>query len=136
MKRFKPATQYNFVTGTHVATEPTPRPKRKKTTTNSLTAQIVHYIESRGGYAMRINVSGVYRKDVGYIKSGSTVGVPDIIAVFEGMYIGVEVKTGKDYQSEVQKLNQDKTRQAKGVYLIARDFEGFKEAFEAIVKRF
>ncbi len=136
MKRFKPSTQYNFVTGTHVATEPKPRTQRKKSTTNSLTAQIVHYVELRGGYAMRINVGGIYREDVGYIKSGSTVGVPDLIAVFEGLYVGIEIKTGKDYQSEAQKKAQERTQQAKGVYLIARDFDSFKAEFDAIVKRF
>ena len=135
MKRFKPSAQYNMATGVFVATEPKPRTQRKKTTTNSLTAQIVHYVELRGGYAMRINVGGFYREDVGYIRSGSTVGVPDIIAVFEGMYIGIEVKTGKDYQSEAQKTVQERTQQAKGVYLIAHDFESFKGAFEAVVKR-
>lgn len=136
MKRFKPSTQYNMATGAFVATETKPRPKRKKTPTNSLTAQIVHYVELRGGYAMRINVGGFYREDVGYIKNGSTVGVPDIIAVFEGMYIGIEVKTGKDYQSDAQKAVEERTRQAKGVYMIAHDFESFKGAFEAVVKRF
>jgi hypothetical protein len=136
MKRFKPATRYDFAKGEFVANKPEPRPKRKKTPTNSLTAQIQNYVELRGGYAMRINVGGFYREDLGYIKSGSTVGVPDIIAVFEGLYVGIEIKTGTDRQSEEQKANQDRTRQAKGVYMIAQSFEGFKEAFEAVVKRF
>jgi Holliday junction resolvase len=121
--------------GVFVTTEPKPRAKRKKTTTNSLTSQIVNYVELRGGYAMRINVGGFYREDVGYIKSGSTVGVPDLIAVFEGLYVGIEIKTGKDYQSEAQKRVQERTQQAKGVYLIARDFDSFKETFEAIIKK-
>ena len=136
MKRFKPSAQYNMATGVFVATEPKPRTQRKKTTTNSLTAQIVHYVELRGGYAMRINVGGFYREDVGYIRSGSTVGVPDIIAVFEGMYIGIEVKTGKDFQSEAQKTVEERTKQAKGTYLVVRDFDGFKKAFDTVVKPF
>jgi Holliday junction resolvase len=85
---------------------------------------------------MRINVSGFYKEGVGYTKGGATLGVPDIIAVFEGMYIGIEVKTGADYQSEAQKVNQDRTRQAKGVYLIARDFMQFQADFEEILSKF
>ena len=136
MKRFKPATRYDFAKGEFVANEPKPRAKRKKTPTNSLTAQIVNYVELRGGFAQRINVGGFYREDVGYIKSGATLGVPDLIAVYEGLYIGIEIKTGKDYQSEAQKKVQERTQQAKGVYLIARDLDSFKIAFEAVVNRF
>lgn len=136
MRKFKPLVQYDFSTGGVKPTEPTPRPKRKKTPTNSLTAQIVHYIELRGGYAMRINVSGFYKEGIGYTKGGATLGVPDIIAVFEGMYIGIEVKTGADRQSNEQKTVEEQVKQAKGVYMIARDFESFKADFEAVVNRF
>jgi len=135
-KRFKSSTQYDFAKGIFVATEPKPRAKRTKTPTNSLTAQIVHYVELRGGFAQRINVGGIYREGLGHIRSGATVGVPDLIAVFEGLYFGIEIKTGNDRQSEAQKKVQERTQQAKGVYLIARDFDSFKAEFDAIVKRF
>ena len=64
MKRFKPSAQYNMATGVFVATEPKPRTQRKKTTTNSLTAQIVHYVELRGGYAMPVSYThlDVYKR--------------------------------------------------------------------------
>ncbi|WP_298348865.1 hypothetical protein [Runella sp.] len=135
-KYFKPATRHDMAKGMFVTTESKPRAKRTKTPTNSLTAQITHYVESRGGFAQRINVGGFYRQDVGHIRSGSTVGVPDIIAVFDGLYIGIEVKTGRDQQSAAQKTVQERTRKAGGVYLIARDFETFKAEFDAIVKGF
>jgi Holliday junction resolvase len=135
-KIIKPSVRYDHIKG-YVYDEPKPRAKRTKTPTNSLTAQITHYVESRGGYAMRINVGGLYREDIGgYIKSGATVGVPDLIAVFDGLYIGIEVKTGRDQQSEAQKKVQEQTRKAGGVYLIARDFDSFKAEFDAIVKGF
>lgn len=136
MKRFKPSTQYNFVTGTFTLTEPTPRPKRKKTPTNSLTAQIVNYVEMRGGFAMRINVSGFYREDVGYIRSGSTVGVPDVIAVVSGRFVGVEIKTGNDRQSDEQKAVQARIEAVGGVYIVARDFGQFQADFEEILRKF
>lgn len=133
MKRFKPSAQYNMATGAFVTTEPKPRSKRKKSPTNSLTAQISHYVSMCGGYAMRINVGGYYRQDVGYIKSGSTVGVPDLICVHNGRLIGIEVKTGRDYQKEEQKEVESRIKQAKGVYIIARDFDTFKAEFDGII---
>lgn len=136
MKRFKPSTQYNMATGAFVATEPKPRPKREKSPTNSLTAQIVQYVELRGGYPMRINVGGFYREDVGYVKSGSTVGVPDLICVHNGRLIGIEVKTGRDWQKEEQKEVEERIKQAKGVYIIARNFDTFRAELDAIIGGF
>jgi Holliday junction resolvase len=135
-KHYKDPVQWSMING-YVTTEPKPKPRAKsKKTTNSLTAQIAHYVESCGGYAMRINVTGIYREGVGYTQSGSTVGVPDIIAIIGGLYVGIEVKTGRDQQSEAQKKVQERTRKAGGVYLIARDFDSFKAEFDAIVKGF
>lgn len=136
MKRFKPSTQYNMATGAFVTTEPKTRTQRKKTNTNSLTEQIRHYINMCGGYAMRVNVSGFFRENVGYIKSGSTVGVPDLLCVLDGRLIGIEVKTGKDFQSDEQKEVEGRIKKAKGLYIIARDFDSFKAEFEAVVKPF
>ena len=133
MKKFKPSMRYDMIHG--FVANPAPPPKRARTTTNALTAQIAEYVAMRGGYAMRINVSGFYRQDVGYIKSGSTVGVPDVIAVVQGLFVGIEIKTGKDRQSDGQKAVEQHINQAQGVYIIARDFEGFKADFETIIRR-
>ena len=136
MKRFKPAQRYDFVQGTFVATPPTPKRTRQTSTTNDLTKAIANYITLRGGYCMRINVAGFYRQDIGYIRSGSTVGVSDLIAVVNGRLVAIEIKTGKDTQSEAQKAVQAKIVAAKGVYLIARDFEQFRLEFDAIIQSF
>ena len=136
MKRFKPAQQYDMVQGTFVTTPPTQKRTRNTSTTNDLTKAIANYVTFRGGYAMRINVSGFYRQDVGYIKSGSTVGVSDLIAVVNGRLIAIEIKTGKDTQSDQQKAVQSKIEAAKGVYLIAHTFEQFRAEFDAILKSF
>ena len=136
MKRFKPSTQYDFVTGTFVATKSEPKRKKDTSATNKLTSQISKYVQSRGGWCMRINVSGFYREDVGYIKSGSTVGVPDLHAIFKGFFVGIEVKTGADTQSNEQKEVQKCIENAGGVYLLATNFESFKADFENAIKRF
>ncbi|TAG19161.1 MAG: hypothetical protein EAZ32_12435 [Cytophagia bacterium] len=124
MRKFRPAQSYDFVQGTFVANPTTP--KRNTKPTNALTKAIEDYVSLRGGYAMRINVAGFYRQDIGYIRSGSTVGVSDLIAVVKGRLIAIEIKTGKDTQSEAQKAVQANIKAANGVYLIARDFDQFR----------
>jgi hypothetical protein len=136
MRKFRPAQRYDFGKGTFAPTEQEKPLKRKKTPTNGLTAAICDYVELRGGYAMRINVAGFYRHDVGYIKSGSTIGTPDLIAVVRGRFVGIEVKIGKDRQSDSQKAVEQRITEAAGVYIVARDFEQFRVEFDEITKSF
>ncbi len=89
MKKIRPLQHYDFVQGTFVATAPAPKRTRNTKPTNALTKAIENYVTLRGGYAMRINVAGFYRQDVGYIKSGSTVGVSDLIAVVNGRLVAI-----------------------------------------------
>ncbi len=137
MKRFKPLQNYDMVQGTFVANPPKPQQATRNTKpTNALTKAIESYVALRGGYAMRINVAGFYRQDIGYIRSGSTVGVSDLIAVVKGRLIAIEIKVGLDTQSEAQKAVQANIEAANGVYLIAREFDQFRADFEAIIKSF
>lgn len=137
MKRFKPSTHYDFVTGTFVASKPEPKRKKDTSATNKLTSQISKYVQLRGGYCMRINVAGFYRPELGgYVHSGSTLGTPDLICVHCGRLIGIEIKTGADTQSDEQKEVQKSIESAGGVYLLATNFESFKADFENTVKRF
>jgi hypothetical protein len=45
--------------------------------------------------------------------------------------VKIEVKIGKDRQSEAQKKYQEDIERAGGVYLIARDFDSFVEWFDS-----
>lgn len=136
MKKFRPSTRYDMVQGTFVATAPAPKRTRNTKPTNALTKAIENYVTLRGGFAMRINVAGFYRQDVGYIKNGSTVGVSDIIAVVSGRLVAIEIKVGRDTQSDQQKIVQSKIEAANGVYLIARDFKNFRTDFDSLIKSF
>jgi hypothetical protein len=51
----------------------------------------------------------------GFVRFGA-VGVPDIIAVINGKYIGIECKVGKNKQSEGQKEFEVKLKKAGGDY--------------------
>ncbi|MBA4301278.1 MAG: hypothetical protein C0433_14425 [Cyclobacterium sp.] len=113
---------------------------RKKTfhdqRANDLTQAIISFFTVIGGMAERVSNTGrqIDRK-------GSTIwiygtgknGTADICSVWEGLSIKVEVKAGKDRQSEAQKAYQEQIRKAGGIYLIARSFDGFLyEFFKAV----
>jgi len=96
---------------------------------NALTKSIVAWLTMHGHFAARVNTQGTYSVAQGrYIKSGSTNGMADINAVVNGRSVSIEVKFGKDKQSDVQKAVQAQITAAGGVYFLARTFDGFLEA--------
>ena len=50
----------------------------------------------------------------------TTNGIPDIIAVIDGKFIGLEFKTYRGRQSEDQKIFQERLEAAGGRYFIIR----------------
>jgi len=59
-----------------------------------------------------------------------TKGTADISATIRGRSVKIEVKYGKDKQSEHQKQYQEDIERAGGVYLIARNMDEFIEWYE------
>ena len=105
---------------------------------NALTKCIIHFLTYSGFQAERINTMGVYREgkkiQVGentrqlkgtYTPSTGTKGSADISATIRGRSVKIEVKYGKDRQSEVQKRYQESVEAAGGTYFIARSFDEF-----------
>lgn len=116
-------------------------------TANGLTKCIIDYIIFKGGFAERISNTGRYVQgetytDVldrtrvlpgKYIKGSGTNGTADISAIFKGINLRIEVKIGKDRQSEDQKKYQESIERSGGIYMIAKDFKGFKEEFNQVI---
>jgi len=103
-----------------------PRTKYRANDTNSLTNCIVDLVNHTGGHASRINTMGIFNQQTQrYRKSGATLGVPDIMACHGGRSIGIEVKYGRDKQSEAQERWQSKHESAGGVCFIAKTFDEF-----------
>ena len=102
-----------------------PTPKYSDKTANGLTRCIMDYIRLNGGYCVRVNTQGQYRTGIGWTKSTTTKGTPDITAIVNGMAISIEVKVGKDRLSEHQIKQADAISSAGGLYCVARNFEGF-----------
>ena len=110
----------------------------KDDSANGITQCITAFLNFSGWQAERINTMGVYREgkkiQVGentrqmkgkWTPSTSTKGSADISATIFGRSVKIEVKYGKDKQSEVQKRYQESIELAGGTYYIAKDFDNF-----------
>lgn len=109
-------------------------------TANGLTKMIIDWINYNGGQAERINTTGRLIKAKSYkdvmgitktigqdkwIKGTGTLGSADISATIQGKSVKIEVKIGRDKQSDVQKQYQEAIEKAGGIYYIAKDFDTF-----------
>lgn len=115
--------------------------KHRDDTANELTRCIIAYLKYKGWQAERINTTGIpidsrrqvtditgRTRSIGSLTwrpSGSTVGSADISATIAGRSVKIEVKIGKDRQSEAQRQYQAAIEQAGGLYYIARNFTDF-----------
>jgi hypothetical protein len=125
------------------------RTKFSDKTANGLTKAIITFLKLHGCQAERISNTGRYIDDtrivtdvigfqrkIGsgkYIKGTGTNGTADISATIRGKSVKIEVKIGKDRQSEAQKKYQDDIERAGGLYWIAKDFTGFIEQFNHLM---
>jgi hypothetical protein len=102
------------------------------TETNAITNQVINYLLYNGHFASRIQSQGQYSPTRGrWIKSKVRRGIGDIIACVNGKFWMIEIKTGKDRQSDFQKSVEQDVNKAGGVYLIVRtlgDFIGYYES--------
>lgn len=101
-----------------------PKTKFEDKSANGLTRCITRYITLRGGYAARVNSTGIMRKGK-WTRSGATVGFPDITGVFQGRSFSIEVKVGRDKMSDVQVKQAEAITRAGGLYHISKNFEIF-----------
>ena len=94
--------------------------------TADLTQAIIKYIKARGGYAVRINCTGIYdAKSGNWRKSTTERGTADIHICWKGMHVSIEVKNGDDRQSSQQKDVEQAVVDAGGKYLIVSEFVEF-----------
>lgn len=109
-------------------------------TANGLTQCIILFVNLTGGQAERINTTGrvVMRKGQQmkggrlvdswrpqYIPTNGRRGSADISATIGGRSVKIEVKIGRDRQSDAQKEYQQEIEQAGGLYYVAHDFTAF-----------
>jgi len=100
---------------------------------NALTKCITAYLTLMGAFASRLNNTGVYDARLGkYRPTTAKKGLPDILATYKGHSLFIEVKFGKDRQSEDQRKIETEQTASGGIYFTARDFTSFKIWFDTL----
>jgi hypothetical protein len=110
-------------------------------TANGLTKCVIAWLKLHGCQAERINttgrmiderynvkdVTGKTRQigSVRWIYSTTTNGSADISATIDGRSVKIEIKIGRDVQSDAQRRYQKEVETAGGVYLIVHNFTEF-----------
>jgi hypothetical protein len=121
-------------------------PKYEDKTANGLTKCIIEFLQLSNHQAERINTMGRpidNRKQVTDVigrtktigsmtwgKSTATKGSADISATIQGRSVKIEVKIGKDRQSEDQKVYQENIEKSGGKYWIAKNFDDFIKKYD------
>lgn len=120
--------------------------KYEDRTANGLTRCVIDFIRFMGGQAERINCTGRYQdnttvftdvvgrtRSIGsgqWLPSSGTRGTADVSSVIRGMAVKIEIKIGRDRQSDDQKRYQEAVERAGGIYLIVRSFGEFYEWYQ------
>ena len=125
------------------------RTKWSDKNTNELTKSVLRFIKYSGYQAERINTMGVFRpapkiidvvgrsRTLGkgkWTKGTGTRGSSDISATIKGRSVKIEVKFGKDKQSDHQKSYQESIEKAGGVYIIAKNMTDFVDWYDKFLK--
>lgn len=118
------------------------------TTANGLTSCIIDFLTWEGWQAERINTTGLAREKfsidphtgrrlkslgVTWTPTTGTKGSADISATIAGRSVKIEVKIGADRMSADQVAYGESVTRAGGVYIVARDFEGFLGWYDSFV---
>ena len=125
-------------------------PAFSDSTANGLTKCVIEWLRLNGHQSERINtmgrpidnrrtftdVTGRTRQtgSVKWIPSGSQRGSADVSSTIMGQSIKIEIKAGRDRQSEAQKQYQQQVEAAGGVYLIVRNFTEFLQWYDEFTK--
>ena len=126
-----------------------PVPTYSDKTANGLTKMVIDWLQLNGHQAERINTMGVARVNKGpkdesfnrnfnsvtWTPSGSTKGSADISSVINGFSVKLEVKIGKDRQSEAQRKYEADIKKAGGYYFIITDFNQFYELYLKLIDK-
>ena len=103
-----------------------------------ITGAILAFLTHHGYTVWRQNTTGIYdaAKARWRVNPQSRRGVSDIIGFrnADGVFIGVEVKAGRDTLRDDQKQFLNELKQAGGVAFVAHSFVEFQQSFERRLK--
>lgn len=72
---------------------------------------VLDYLEKRGAWCFTSHGGSMYQ----------VAGLPDVIGVYNGIFLGLELKTGNYQATDLQKQKLNNIQDAGGVGLILRD---------------
>lgn len=112
---------------------------KKISQTNETTREILNFLFGIGVFAWRNNTMGIPIRRAGVIigfrPTGKT-GVGDIIGVCPskrgGLFLSIEVKTGKDRLSDAQAGFFETVNKLGGIALVVKDYEDFLKQWNKI----
>lgn len=114
-------------------------------TTNGLTRCIIDFLKFSGWQAERVSTTGRWiqdkdehgwRKPTGkWIHGSGTRGSADISATIAGRSVKIEIKRGRDKQSEVQKKYEQQIIDAGGEYWLIYSYGEFRERYSDFCER-
>jgi len=87
------------------------------------------YLQAKKIFCYRQN-SGAVKTEKGFYRFTSINGLPDIIAIINGRFVGFELKLKGKYPSREQKLTHKRIKEAGGRVYIIHDLNELKEAVE------
>ena len=110
--------------------------QKKPETANQITRNVLRLANFQTGcVAYRVNNVGVWDQAKGIHRKGNTEkGLPDVIMIYRGRFIAIEVKAGRDKLSDDQKKRQFEIERAGGIYFECRSTDDFIQFLEALKK--
>lgn len=100
-------------------------------TANGLAGCIEAWAKIHGAFFQRQNSQGQYDSRLKkWRKSGTTKGIADVQVTYRGRTYNLEIKVGRDRQSEVQKAVEKQIKAAGGHYAVIHCFNDFLQEIE------
>lgn len=100
-------------------------------TANGLAGCIEAWAKVHGAFFQRQNSQGQYDSRLKkWRKSGTTKGIADVQVTYRGWTYNLEIKVGRDRQSEVQKAVEKQIKAAGGHYAVIHCFNDFLQEIE------
>ncbi len=112
-----------------------PKPKKSKSPAIELANNIQKFLKLNGHHCSVVSTMGVYREGIGHTYGGATKGASDLSIIMksrQGIVIAweLEIKHGKDVQSDKQKEYAEAVERAGGVYSIVKNFDDFEMQYK------
>ena len=100
-------------------------------TANGLARCIEAWAKIHGAFYQRQNSQGQYDSRLKkWRKSGTTKGIADVQVTYRGRTYNLEIKVGRDRQSEVQKAVEKQIKAAGGHYAVIHCYNDFLQEIE------